>query len=184
MTRPVPTAAAQAPRYRLERAQRVDLPLDAVFAFYAEAQNLERLTPRFLRFRILTPTPIVMAAGARIAYELSLFGVPLMWRTRITEWEPGVRFVDEQESGPYAYWRHTHEFEATSGGTVIRDRVDYALPFGALGALAHRLFVRRTLERIFDYRRAAAARVFAAEGTEAPRYTPAPCPPSTTRPTR
>jgi len=154
------TTRTARPTFHLERSQRVPRPLPEVFAFYANAENLEVLTPRFLRFRILSPTPIEMKAGARIDYQLSLFGVPMRWRTRITGWEPGIRFVDEQESGPYASWRHTHTFEADGDGTLIHDHVSYALPFGALGVLAHGLFVRRTLGRIFDFRREAVARVF------------------------
>ncbi len=145
--------------HRLERTQRVERPLDAVFAFFADAANLEAITPRFLRFRILTPTPVEMRRGARIDYALSLFGVPTRWRTRITEWEPGVRFVDEQEAGPYAVWRHTHEFVPRGDATLVRDVVEYALPLGPLGALAHLLCVRRTLARIFDFRRDAMRRL-------------------------
>jgi ligand-binding SRPBCC domain-containing protein len=133
-------------------------PLDEVFAFFADASNLEAITPPFLRFRILTPVPVAMAPGARIEYALSLFRVPLRWTTRIAVWEPGVRFVDEQESGPYAVWRHTHLFERDGGATVVRDVVEYALPFGPVGRLARALFVARTLERIFDYRREAIRR--------------------------
>lgn len=144
---------------RIDRAQRIDVPLEKVFAFFADAANLEAITPSFLRFRVLTPAPITMRRGARIEYALSLFGVPLRWRSRITAWEPGVRFVDEQESGPYALWRHVHEFEARGGSTLVRDVVEYALPFGPVGALAHLLFVERTLGRIFDFRREATRRL-------------------------
>jgi ligand-binding SRPBCC domain-containing protein len=150
-------AASTAARrlHRLERSLRVARPLDEVFAFFADASNLEAITPSFLRFRILTPVPIAMRAGARIEYALSLFRVPLRWNTRITVWEPDVRFVDEQESGPYAVWRHTHLFEREDRATVVRDLVEYALPLGPLGRVARALFVARTLERIFDYRREA-----------------------------
>jgi ligand-binding SRPBCC domain-containing protein len=138
--------------HRLERMQRLPRPLAEVFAFFADAANLEAITPPFPRFRILTPTPIVIRRGTRIDYALSLYGVPIRWRTRITCWEPGVRFVDEQESGPYGHWRHLHEFEAKGDTTLMRDIVDYREPFGPLGRVAHALFVRRTLERIFDFR--------------------------------
>lgn len=149
-----------APRrlHRVERTLRVERPRDEVFAFFADASNLEAITPAFLRFRILTPAPIAMHPGARIEYALSLFGVPVRWHTRITVWEPGVRFVDEQESGPYAVWRHTHEFEPQGDATLVRDLVEYAMPFGPLGRIARALFVARTLERIFDYRRDAIRR--------------------------
>lgn len=139
-------------------------PLDDVFAFFADAGNLELLTPRFLRFRILTPLPITMRAGARIDYALSLFGVPVRWRTLITVWEPGVRFVDVQESGPYAVWRHTHTFEARGADTLVRDAVDYALPLGPLGRLAHAVMVQRTLDRIFDFRGEAIRRALERDG--------------------
>lgn len=156
--------------HQLVRTQLVAAPLDEVFAFFSDAANLQALTPDFLHFRILSPMPIVMRAGARIEYQLSLFGVPLRWRTRITEWQPGRRFVDEQEEGPYALWRHTHEFEAHHDGTLMRDVVKYREPLGPLGALAHVLFVRRTLERIFDFRRDAVERLLSrAPGPTSPR---------------
>lgn len=143
----------------LSRTQVVARPLDEVFAFFSDASNLEALTPPFLRFRILTPMPVHMHTGARIEYRLTICGVPARWRTRITDWQPGVRFVDEQESGPYTLWRHTHEFEAQGDSTVIRDRVEYIEPFGPLGTLAHLLFVKRMLDRVFDFRREATARL-------------------------
>jgi ligand-binding SRPBCC domain-containing protein len=145
--------------YHLERGQLVERPLHDVFEFFSDAVNLEALTPPFLGFSILTPLPIEMRQGVRIDYALALFGVPMRWRTRITVWEPEGRFVDEQESGPYTLWRHTHEFEARGGATLVRDRVDYQIPFGPLGQLARAFFVRGTLERIFDFRRDAVARL-------------------------
>ena len=95
-----------------------------------------------------------MRAGALIEYRLKLHGLPIRWLTRIEEWVPGERFVDAQLHGPYALWHHTHEFEPpATASTLMRDTVRYALPFGPLGEVAHRLFVARDLERIFDYRR-------------------------------
>jgi ligand-binding SRPBCC domain-containing protein len=143
----------------LERTQLIQKPLQETFAFFADAGNLEAITPHFLGFRVVTPTPIVMCVGARIDYELSLFGLPLKWRTRIAEWEPGRRFVDEQEAGPYALWHHSHDFEARGEATLMRDRVEYREPLGPLGAVAHVLFVERTLMRIFDHRHEAIARL-------------------------
>ena len=145
--------------HRLEREQLLECPIERVFAFYADAANLEALTPRFLRFRIVTPLPIAMRVGTRIDYALSLHGVPIRWRTLITRWDPGAGFVDEQEAGPYAYWRHEHVFEARGRQTLMRDTVDYREPLGALGRVAHALFVRGALERIFDFRRDAAHRL-------------------------
>jgi ligand-binding SRPBCC domain-containing protein len=145
--------------HQLARSQLVPRPISEVFAFFADARNLEVITPPFLRFSILTPMPIEIRTGSQLDYRLSLFGVPLSWRTRITDWQPNARFVDEQESGPYALWRHTHEFEVNGDSTIMTDLVQYSLPMGPLGTLAHRLFVRGTLERIFDYRRAAIERL-------------------------
>lgn len=150
----------------LERAQRIPRPREEVFAFFADASNLETITPPFLRFRILSPLPIEMRPGARIDYALTLAGVPFRWRTRITEWQPGLRFVDEQESGPYAAWRHTHLFEGEGATTLMRDRVEYAVPFGPVGRVAHRLFVGRTLDRIFDFRREAIRQRFGPESAD------------------
>jgi ligand-binding SRPBCC domain-containing protein len=141
------------PLHRLARTQLIQRPLPEVFAFFSDAANLDALTPPFLHFRVLTPLPIEISSGTQLDYQLSLFGVPLRWRTRITDWKPLERFVDEQESGPYALWRHTHEFEAHGASTLMRDVVDYSEPMGPLGALAHHLFVRRILDRIFDFRR-------------------------------
>ena len=138
--------------YVLEREQLVRAPADRVFGFFADAENLEAITPAFLGFEILTPTPIEMRKDALIEYRLRLVGIPLRWRTRITSWEQGRGFVDEQERGPYALWEHTHRFEGTDRGVLMSDHVRYALPFGPLGRLAHALFVHSTLARIFDHR--------------------------------
>ena len=154
--------------HRLERVQTIHRGSDEVFAFFADAANLERLTPPFLRFRILTALPIPMSAGTRIEYSLRLFGLPFTWRTLITQWEPGVSFVDEQESGPYALWRHTHRFESQGAKTIMHDLVEYAEPFGPLGSVAHGLVVKRTVERIFDFRREATARLLGPDTATAP----------------
>jgi ligand-binding SRPBCC domain-containing protein len=130
-----------------------------VFEFYADAANLERITPGWLGFRIVTSSPIEMAPGTLIEYRLKLHRVPVRWLTRIETWEPGKRFVDVQVQGPYRLWHHTHTFEPHREGTRVRDRVRYALPFGPLGELAHRLFVQRDLERIFDFRHASVSKV-------------------------
>jgi ligand-binding SRPBCC domain-containing protein len=156
--------------HRLERTELIPRSCDEVFPFFADASNLEAITPPFLRFRILTPTPIEMHAGARIDFALKLFGVPVKWRTCITAWEPGVRFADEQEAGPYAFWRHVHEFEARGESTMMRDTVEYAEPLGPLGRLGHALFVERTLDRIFDFRRDTIRRLFECRATSPGRF--------------
>jgi ligand-binding SRPBCC domain-containing protein len=143
----------------IEREQRVAAPPGEVFAFFAQASNLERITPPWLRFALLTPEPVEMGPGTEIAYRLRVHGVPLRWISRIEEWEPGRGFVDRQVHGPYRLWEHRHEFSEAGGATVVRDRVRYALPLRALGALAHAAIVRRDLERIFDFRREAVRRL-------------------------
>ena len=139
-------------RHRLERSQFIPRPRAEVFAFFSDAANLERITPSTLRFRIVTPGPIVMREGALIDYELRLYGVPLRWKTRISTFEPGVAFADVQLSGPYRFWHHRHAFFDAEGGTTMTDTVDYELPLGLLGALAHSLFVKRSLAQLFDFR--------------------------------
>ena len=140
--------------------------MEDVFEFFSGASNLEAITPSFLRFRILTPPHIEMRTGARIDYALSLFRIPIRWRTYISDWQPGVRFVDEQESGPFALWRHVHEFESRGDSTLVTDRVDYAEPLGPLGVVAHALLVRKTLDRIFDFRQEAIERLLEASQAE------------------
>jgi ligand-binding SRPBCC domain-containing protein len=123
--------------------------LATTFAFFAEAGNLQRLTPPWLDFAILTPQPIAMSAGTLIDYRIRVHGVPLRWRTEIADWQPPHQFVDRQLRGPYRLWHHTHTFTAENGGTMVEDTVRYQ-PRG--GPLLHRLFVRRDLERIFTFR--------------------------------
>ena len=157
--------------HRLERHQHLNRPLDEVFAFFAEAHNLERITPPWLRFALLREEPVEMGVGTVIDYRLHVHGLPVRWRSRIEEWEPGRGFVDRQLRGPYRLWHHRHWFRAEGDGTLVGDRVDYALPLGRLGELAHPLFVRRDLERIFDFRHRAVAEQLerAAEEQPAPQ---------------
>jgi ligand-binding SRPBCC domain-containing protein len=147
--------------HRLERRLRLDQPLHSVFAFFAEARNLEQITPPWLRFELREPGPRELGAGTLIDYRLRLHGVPLRWTSRIDEWSPGQGFVDRQLRGPYRVWHHRHSFVADGDGTIVGDEVHYALPLGPLGEVAHRLFVRRDLERIFAYRHQAVARLLA-----------------------
>ncbi|HWC95607.1 MAG TPA: SRPBCC family protein [Candidatus Sulfopaludibacter sp.] len=138
--------------YTLKRELWVARPLSEVFEFFSRVENLERITPPWLNFRILTPTPVEMQAGALIEYSIRVRGIPLRWRTTIERWNPPTEFVDVQTRGPYKLWRHTHRFRAERGGTAIIDEVEYALPFGPFGRLVHWLQVSRDLGRIFDYR--------------------------------
>jgi ligand-binding SRPBCC domain-containing protein len=139
--------------YRLQRVQRLPRPLDEVFAFFSSARNLEAITPAHLQFHILTPEPIRMASGTLIDYRLKLSGIPFQWQTRIEAFEPKVRFVDIQLKGPYRRWHHTHEFLAVPDGTLMVDDVEYEMPYGVLGSLVHWMFVRGSLDQIFEFRR-------------------------------
>lgn len=140
----------------LHRDTVVSGQLEDTFSFFADASNLERLTPDWLNFSILTPMPLVMRAGLEIEYRITLYGVPIRWRSRIDAWEPGVGFVDSQLVGPYRWWRHEHAFEPVPAGTRMIDRVEYvARARWIAGPL-----VRRDLERIFTYRQEALRWIF------------------------
>lgn len=127
----------------------VPLNRHQVFALFSDAFQLEHLTPPWLNFRVLTPRPIEMQPGRLIDYQIRLHGIPIRWRTEITDWEPPFRFTDSQLRGPYRLWVHTHTFQELDGGTLVRDRVEYEVPGGAI---ANRLFVQDDLRRIFNYR--------------------------------
>jgi ligand-binding SRPBCC domain-containing protein len=144
--------------FRLETETLLRRPVDEVFSFFADARNLEALTPPWLRFRIVTPGAIELSAGTTIDYRLRVHGLPVVWRSEITDWSPPHRFVDVQVRGPYRRWVHEHTFVEHEFGTLARDVVDYAVPGGRL---ANDLFVMRDLRRIFDYRRRALAVRFA-----------------------
>ncbi len=148
------------PSTMLETEQWVPRPPEEVFPFFADALNLERLTPPFLKFRILKVSTPVMQTGTRIDYQLSLHGIPVRWQSLIGAWNPNRSFVDSQTRGPYQRWDHTHEFEPYRGGTILRDRVHYELPLGALGGVVAGAFVAGDLEKIFAFRRAAIREIF------------------------
>lgn len=139
--------------HTLRRVQRLDGSPADVFPFFADAHNLEAITPPLLRFEVVTPRPIPMRVGTVIQYRLKVHRIPVSWLTSIQEWDPPHRFVDVQVRGPYALWHHTHDFEPTEdGGTLMTDTVRYAIGFGPFGDIAHRLFVRRDVESIFEFR--------------------------------
>ncbi len=135
--------------YRLNAVQWFDLPLDQVFPFFADAMELERITPEFLNFKVLTPKPINIQEGTLIDYRLKLHGIPIKWRTEICVWEAPYRFVDQQLRGPYKRWYHEHTFEEIDGKTKVCDNVHY-IPRG--GSLIHKFLVKPDLEKIFRFR--------------------------------
>lgn len=151
------------PNRRLDATTHLGAPLDETFAFFSSPANLGLLTPRGLGFRHEggDETP---ATGATLDHRIRLGPVGLRWRTRFEDWSPPGRFVDVQERGPYRCWWHEHTFEEADGGTRMEDRVLYALPFGPLGALAHRLFVADQLLSIFAHRALAIRLRFGHEG--------------------
>ena len=130
---------------------------EETFAFFSDARNLDILTPRWVGFKILTPTPIEMRAGALIEYQIRIHGIPIRWRTEITEWEAPHRFVDLQLKGPYEWWHHEHRFESCKDGTRMIDEVEFRAP---LHWISHPLMVKRDVRRIFDYRAQALERRF------------------------
>ncbi len=136
--------------YRLEAEMSIDLPRPDVFAVFADAMELERITPDWLNFSVVTPQPILMREGLVLDYRLKIHQVPVRWRTEICVWEPPFRFVDQQLRGPYKRWYHEHMFEDLGDGrTRVRDNVHY-IPRG--GKWLHHFMVRPDLEKIFRFR--------------------------------
>ena len=138
--------------FTLKYEQHISRPLEEVFTFFSRPENLADITPTALGFIILTPSPIEMRPGVLISYMIRIFGIRVRWVSIITSYDPPMRFIDEQLRGPYSFWHHTHTFKEHEGGTLITDEVKYAVPFGILGRIVRRLFVRRQLDKIFSYR--------------------------------
>lgn len=147
--------------HEIEREQWLRRERAEIFRFFADPRNLERVTPPDLKLRVVRVSSKELGEGTLIDYSLRLYGLPARWQSRIEEWKPVERFVDTQRRGPYALWRHVHEFEPHEGGTIVRDRVRYRLPFGALGDLVAGGRVGRELRRIFDHRRVQLMSLFA-----------------------
>jgi len=152
--------------YRLESEIILPRPIEEVFDFFADAQNLESITPPLLHFEVLTRGPIELRQGRLIDYRLRLHGMPLRWQSEISAWEPPYRFVDEQRRGPYRRWVHEHRFERCAEGTRAIDRVRYEVPGGDL---VHKLFVEPDLRRIFVYRAERLRERFGGGSTPDPR---------------
>lgn len=146
--------------YELRDELFIPRPLEEVFALFDRPENLAKITPPWLSFSILTPTPIAMRVGAILDYAIQIGPISSRWRSIITTYEPPYRFVDEQLLGPYSYWHHTHAFQEVDGGTMATDIVRYLPPFGLFGRLAHFIFIRRQLNAIFRYRRKSVTALF------------------------
>ena len=137
----------------LEFKTKLHRPIDEVFAFFSNAENLNKITPLEVNFSILTPMPIKMQVGALIDYRIKLLGIPFFWRTQISVWEPtAYRFVDEQAKGPYVFWRHEHTFEDKGNYVLMTDRLLYVSPGWFLEPFIDTYFVRPRIEKIWAYR--------------------------------
>jgi ligand-binding SRPBCC domain-containing protein len=147
--------------HTLRSEQWVPRPLDEVFTFFSDAKNLDRITPPWLNFQILSVDSDPIHAGSEIRYRLLWHGIPIRWKTEIRRWDAPHLFIDIQRSGPYRLWHHTHRFEADGEGTKISDLVRYALPFGWLGRVVHAWTVRKDVESIFAYRKTKTDELFA-----------------------
>lgn len=147
--------------YKIEFEQYIDLPINDVFNFFSKPANLSKITPPRMNFNILTPQPLDMKEGQLVDYALTIaYLVKLRWRSLITKYEKPYVFIDQQIKGPYALWHHTHSFEEKDGGTIIRDSVVYAIPFGLLGRFIHAIYIKYDIESIFKYRKKILNKIF------------------------
>lgn len=149
-------------------------PRSRVFPFFADARNLETLTPPWLNFEVLSPGPLEMKVGLKIDYRLRIHGIPVRWQSEISAWEPPYRFVDEQRRGPYSLWHHEHRFEERDGGTLCVDIVHYRAPGGPFRPLIERFFVRPDIEKIFAYRTRKMLELFPTTGPDPAQEAPRP----------
>ena len=138
--------------YKLKYKQVIDSSMEEVFGFFSNAENLSKITPKKLNFKILTPLPIKMQKGQLIDYTITLLGKKIRWRTMITEFENNVKFVDQQLKGPYSMWHHTHEFKLVNDKVEMIDTISYVMPFGLLGRIVNFILVKHDLNKIFKYR--------------------------------
>jgi ligand-binding SRPBCC domain-containing protein len=139
--------------YEYYSEMKIDAPIDEVFDFFSQAANLEKITPPWLKFKILTSEPIKMEVGTLIDYRLSLYGFPVNWKTKITHWDPPHRFIDSQLKGPYKQWIHEHSFSEVEGGCLMKDRVEYQIHGWIVNSLINYLFVRKDIEKFFSFRK-------------------------------
>ncbi|MBL1214612.1 MAG: SRPBCC family protein [Ignavibacteriae bacterium] len=138
--------------FNIKSEQIIKLPIEKVFSFFERPENLSLITPKWLKFNILTPEPLVMKSGAIFDYQIKIFGIPNRWKTLITDYDPPYKFVDEQAKGPYKKWIHTHTFEKIEGGTLVTDNVDYDLYGGAAAKIINEIYIKHSVKSIFTYR--------------------------------
>ena len=160
-----PTVKRTGRTWQLTMSQWLNQPREELFAFFGDAHNLEKITPKLLGFKVITPDPIEMKPGTLIDYKLKVRGIPIRWTTKIATWEPANQFTDEQLKGPYKRWHHTHTFTDENGGTRCEDLVEYAPPGGPLAPLINKLVVQRDVEKIFAHRARVLAELFGDETT-------------------
>ena len=152
--------------YFFKQETHIPHPLETVFHFFSNAENLNRLTPPHLDFEILTPLPIQMAEGTLIDYQLKIYKIPIKWKTKIIAWEPPYRFIDAQLKGPYRKWIHEHKFEAADDRTKMTDTVEYAIPGGIFSPAINNLFVKRDIQKIFNFRESQLLTIFRSNDKE------------------
>lgn len=147
--------------YTLYREQRLKIPLDKAWDFFSSPENLKKITPPYMGFEIISDYKNEkMFAGMIIEYIVKpVLNLPMRWVTEITHVKEKEYFIDEQRFGPYKFWSHLHLFrtlpagkQSGNGELIMIDKVNYVLPFGIIGRIAHKLFVRKRIEDIFDYR--------------------------------
>lgn len=139
--------------YILEQEQIIDKKLEDIFPFFTKPENLSLLTPHWLKFKIRKKTSANMEVNAEFVYTIKFYNIPMFWKTKITKYEAPNVFVDEQLSGPYKKWVHTHTFEAKGNSTIMRDKVEYDLYGWFLKSIIHRVFVEKSVKKIFQYRK-------------------------------
>jgi|YelNatPaOPRAMG01_1025707.scaffolds.fasta_scaffold00094_58 ligand-binding SRPBCC domain-containing protein len=139
--------------YNFKQEQYINKSLSKLFPFFERPENLSKLTPSWLSFKIKTPLPIQMKEGATIEYSIKLFGIPMNWKTEIIKYSPPFLFIDEQKKGPYKKWVHTHSFEEINGKVLMKDKIDYDLYGGILKHLIHKFFVKPLINKIFEFRK-------------------------------
>lgn len=147
-------------QYKTEQLLPIDIK--SAWSFFSSPANLILITPGELDFKILTPlNEDEIYEGMVIDYKVKpLFGIPVRWKTEICELNKPFSFTDRQLKGPYRIWEHRHAFIEKDNGVLVKDKVNYQLPFGVIGSLTHLLLVRKKIETIFNYRRQMLHKIF------------------------